>query len=75
MAYRETTSRKLIARRVRKARRSLLLTRPEFAIQFGVRALEVWRWETGRRVPQLRHQRTLYALEVGIANRKLGATP
>jgi DNA-binding transcriptional regulator YiaG len=71
MAYRETTSRKLIARRVRKARRALLLTQAEFGREFGVKAITVWQWEHGKRVPQLRHQRTLYAVEVGAANRKL----
>lgn len=73
MAYRETTSRKVIARRIRVLRRRLLLTQAEFAREFGVRGLEVWRWEHGERVPQLRHQRTLYAMEVQLANRKLAS--
>lgn len=71
MAYRETTSRKIIARRIMALRRALLLTQAELAERFGVRTLEVWRWENQARVPQLKHQRTLYAMEIQLANRKL----
>lgn len=63
MAYRETTSRKIISRRVKRLRKAMLLTREEFGQIFGVKWLQVWRWERGVNVPQLRHQRTLYAVE------------
>ena len=71
MAYYATTNRKIIARRMKKVRRALLLTRAEMAKEFGVGALEIWRWENGKRVPRLRHQRTLYAIEIELANRKI----
>jgi transcriptional regulator with XRE-family HTH domain len=70
MAYTQTTSRKIISRRVRRVRKALMLTLQEMADQFGVRALEVWRWENKERVPRLQHQRTLYALEQTVETRK-----
>ena len=63
MAYRETTSRKIISGRIRRLRRRMLLTQAEFAREFGVQLKEVWRWENQERVPRLCHQRTLYAME------------
>jgi transcriptional regulator with XRE-family HTH domain len=74
MAYRATTSAKIIARRVRKLRRALLLTQKELGEQFGVGNLAVWRWEHAVKVPQLKHQRTLYAMEIALANRAIGQT-
>lgn len=71
MAYQETTSKRVIARRVAKLRAAMRLTQAEFAREFGVRRLAVWRWENGVKVPQLRHQRTLYAIEIRQANLKL----
>ena len=69
MSYSSTTSPKIISRRVRRLRRKMGLTLREFAAHFGVQLKEVWRWEHQERVPQLRHQRTLYAMEQNLKMR------
>lgn len=73
MAYRETTSKKVIARRVRRLRRAMRMSQTEFGREFGVTELTVRRWEHGKKAPTLRNQRTLYALEEREAGRWIEA--